>query len=149
MLPAELDIAVRGQIYDHIFSAGRVPSPAELAQALALPAPEISAALHRLADTHMLVLAWNSDDIVMANPFSAVAPPFPVTVDGRLLYGNCIWDALGIAAKFGRDAVIAASCGCCAAPLPVTISGGAASAAHGLAHFALPAARWWDDITYT
>jgi hypothetical protein len=146
--PAAFDAAARTQIYEHIFETGRIPRLPELAVALAQPEAETRAALQRLADAHMLVLAPDSDEIVMANPFSAVASPFAVTVEGRLYYANCIWDALGIPAMLNRVGVINTSCGCCGYPLQVTVSGGTATAnaPDALAHFALPAARWWNDI---
>jgi len=146
--PAAFDAAARAQIYEHIFEKGRIPSLPELAVALAQPETETRASLQRLAEAHMLVLAPDSDEIFMANPFSAVASPFAVTVDGRLYYANCIWDALGIPAMLGRDGVINTSCGYCGFPLQVTIGGGTvvANAPEALAHFVLPAARWWNDI---
>jgi hypothetical protein len=149
--PAAFDAAARSQIYEHIFDKGRIPSLPELAAALAQPEAETRASLQRLADAHMLVLAPDSDEIVMANPFSAIASPFAVTVAGRLFYANCIWDALGIPAMLGSEGVIDTSCGCCGFPLQVTISGGTATAnaPEALAHFALPAARWWNDIITT
>src|SRR5437667_11759339 len=38
-----------------------------------------------------------------AAPFSAVPTAFPVKVGDRSYYGNCIWDALGIATKTPRS----------------------------------------------
>jgi len=149
--PAAFDAAARTQIYEYIFGKGRIPSLPELAGALSQPEADTGASLKRLAEAHMLVLAPDSDEIVLANPFSAVASPFAVTVDGRQFYAACIWDALGIPAMLGHDGVINTSCGCCGLPMQVTISGGtaAASAPEALAHFALPAARWWNDIITT
>ncbi len=149
--PAAFDAAARAQIYDHIFEEGRIPSLQELAAAVAQPEAEARASLQRLAEAHMLVLAPDSDEIIMANPFSAVASAFAVTVEGRLFYANCIWDALGIPAMLGGEGVISTSCGCCGFPLQVRIGGGTASAnaPEAVAHFALPAAAWWNDIITT
>ena len=149
--PAAFDAAARTQIYEHIFANGRIPSLPELARALAQPEAETRAAVQRLADAHMLVLAPDSDDIIMANPFSAVPSPFAVTAAGRGYYANCIWDALGIPAMLGGEGVISTSCGCCGFPIQVTVGGGTAtaSAPEAVAHFALPAASWWNDIITT
>jgi hypothetical protein len=149
--PAAFDAAARAQIYDHIFQAGRIPSLPELAQALAQPEAETRASLLRLADAHMLVLAPDSDAIVMANPFSAVASPFAVRVDSRVYYANCIWDALGIPAMLGQPGLIETSCGCCGFPMQVSVGDGAVmtTGPEAVAHFALPAARWWNDIITT
>jgi alkylmercury lyase-like protein len=149
--PAAFDTAARTQIYQHIFDTGRIPSLPELAGALGQPEIETRASMQRLADAHMLVLAPDSDEIIMANPFSAVASPFAVTVEGRVSYANCIWDALGIPAMLGREGTISTSCGCCGFPLQVSVGGGTAKAnsPEAVAHFALPAARWWNDIITT
>lgn len=145
------DIAVRAEIYNQLFANGRIPLLAELAGALGQPEDAVRASLQRLVAAHMVVLAFNSDEIIMANPFSGVATPFAVTVDGREYFGNCIWDALGIPAMLGKPGVIHTSCGCCGYPLEVTVGAGAASAnaPEAVAHFALPAKQWWNDIVTT
>ncbi|HEX5974735.1 MAG TPA: organomercurial lyase [Rubrobacteraceae bacterium] len=84
----------------------------------------------------------------MANPFSAVPTPFLVRAGDRSWYGNCIWDAMGISAMLQQDAVIEASCGCCGMAMQVTVVNGSLEEAPGIAHFAIPAARWWDDIVF-
>lgn len=102
-----------------------------------------------MAAAHVLVLQPETNEILMANPFSAVPTPFPVATASQHYYGNCIWDALGVAAALGDDTVINAACGCCGLGLDVTIRAGQASAPDSLIHFALPAVRWWDDIVFT
>lgn len=67
----------------------------------------------------------------------------------RAWWANCAWDALGIAAATGRDVKIATECADCGAPLALAVRGGMLAAGKGVAHFAVPAARWWDDIGYT
>ena len=84
----------------------------------------------------------------MANPFSAVPTPFLVRVGDRSWYGNCIWDATGIPAMPGQDASIEASCGCCGTAMHLAVSDGSLEEAPGIAHFAIPAAQWWDDIVF-
>jgi Alkylmercury lyase len=84
----------------------------------------------------------------MANPFSAVPTPFLVRVGDRSWYGNCIWDATGIPAMRGQDASIEASCGCCGTAMHLAVSDGSLGEAPGIAHFAIPAAHWWDDIVF-
>jgi len=84
----------------------------------------------------------------MANPFSAVPTPFVVTTPQKLYYGNCIWDALGIPAMLKTDATIDASCGCCNTAMKITVKDETVLESQGLAHFAIPAAHWWDDIVF-
>lgn len=84
----------------------------------------------------------------MANPFSAVPTPFLVKAGGRSYYGNCIWDAMGVSAMLRQDAVIEASCGCCGTAMRLDIADGSVVEPDGIAHFAIPAAHWWDDIVF-
>jgi hypothetical protein len=84
----------------------------------------------------------------MANPFSAVPTPFLVKAGRRSYYGNCIWDAMGIPAMLKQDATVEASCGCCSTAMKLKITNGSLEEAHGIAHFAIPAAHWWDDIVF-
>ncbi len=109
----------------------------------------VRAAFQRLAAAHVLVLQPETNEILMANPFSAVPTPFPVATASQHYYGNCIWDALGVVAALGEDALISTACGCCGQALAVTVHGSEASAPPSVIHFALPAARWWDDIVFT
>ena len=71
----------------------------------------------------------------MANPFSAVPTPFLVEFDDYACYGNCIWDAMGIVAMRGRDALIKTSCGDCGALMEVRIVAGALQSGEGVAHY--------------
>jgi hypothetical protein len=63
-------------------------------------------------------------------------------------FGNCIWDALGIAAMARSDAVISTSCGDCGAVMHVDVRDGAVHGP-GIMHFAIAAQRWWQDIVFT
>lgn len=143
-----LDKEVRYHVYDYVMSEGLPPSVAETSSALARPPDEVSASFQRLADGHILVLQKGSGEILMANPFSAVPTPFLVEVRGQSYYGNCIWDAMGIPAMLRQDAVIEASCGCCSTAMSLKVTKGSLEEARGIAHFAIPAARWWDDIVF-
>jgi hypothetical protein len=85
-----------------------------------------------------------------------VAIAFRVQVGDRSYYANCIWDALGIPAMLagaGRsaDARIETQCTDCSAPLGLAVDAGrlTTDVAGTVAHFAVPAARWWADIVFT
>lgn len=148
----EFDLAVRRVVYDHTLRAGQPPTSPQAAAALGAPEPDVLSAFRRLAAAHVLVLQPESGEILMANPFSAVPTPFPVTTPTQSYYGNCIWDALGAIAMLGpaaQPAVIRTACPDCGDALEVTVRDGVATAPPSLIHFALPAARWWDDIVFT
>jgi len=143
-----LDLAVRAEVYDGAIRRRKVPSIAALARALGKPQPDIRIALANLADAHMLVLQPDSGEVLMANPFSAVPTPFVVTTERGSWYANCIWDGMGVAAMLKSDAVIEASCGCCSTALRLEVPLECRDDDERVAHFAIPAARWWDDIVF-
>ena len=142
------DKEVRFHVYDRVMRDGQIPTIAGTASALSHTPDEVRASFERLADAHILVLQNGSGEILMANPFSAVPTPFLVKAGGRSFYGNCIWDAMGIPAMLGRDAAVETSCGCCSAAMNLQIKNGSLENADGIAHFAIRAAHWWDDIVF-
>jgi alkylmercury lyase-like protein len=84
----------------------------------------------------------------MANPLSAKPTSFLVATDHGRHYGNCIWDALGIAAMLDTDAHIDTDCADCGEAMVLEVRD-RNLAVEGVAHFAVPAAHWWDDIGFT
>lgn len=144
-----LDQSVRHYLYDHAMRQGLPPTIVETASTLSCALEDVQASFNRLAAAHILVLQQEAGEILMANPFSAVPTPFHVLVGPRAYYGNCIWDAMGIPAMLKQDALIQASCSCCGTAMRLEIKSGSLQPASGLAHFAIPAAHWWDDIVFT
>ena len=150
----ELDTRVRLAILDG-FLAERRPTVASVASAVGAESRDVEAAFGRLAAGRAIVLT-TGHEILMAAPFAGTRTEFRVRVGERSYYANCIWDALGIPAMLagaGRpsDAEIETRCADCAQPLAVEVRGDrVASRPDGaLAHFAVPAARWWEDIVFT
>jgi Alkylmercury lyase len=141
-----MDDDVRWHVYDVTMREGAPPLASRLSESMNLPPSEIGASLERLAAARMLVL--RDGEILMAGPFSAVPTPFRVTTSAFTCYGNCIWDALGIAATLQCDVAIDTSCGDCGAAMQVAVRDGAVTGA-GTIHFALPARQWWQDIVFT
>jgi len=144
-----LDQRVRFHVYDTAMREGSLPTIAETASSLSQPSEEVRASFQRLADGHILVLQKGSGEILMANPFSAVPTPFPVQAGKRSYYGNCIWDAMGVSAMLKQDATIETSCACCGTAMKIKIASGALQDAHGITHFAVQAAHWWDNVVFT
>ena len=143
-----LDGAVRLEVYRSFVDRGRPPVPAEIAEALDTDQGGIEAALRRLADGHALVLAPGTPYVWMANPFSAIPTPFSVEVGGRMWFGNCIWDALGVVAVLGGTGVVRMWCPDCGDRLAVSVEEGRLASGTGVVHFAVPASQWWDDIGF-
>ncbi len=150
--PAASDELVR-EVRLHVFreaaDTARVPQPKQIAAALRRPQPEVEQALRQLAAGKVLILAPNDGNIWAANPFCAVPSPFRVDTRGKTYWGICIWDALGIVAALGTDAVIRAACGDCSEPMVLEIAAGKLKRNEGIIHFAVPAHHWWDNIGFT
>jgi alkylmercury lyase-like protein len=145
-----LDRDVRLAVYRRFAEEARPPTAPEMAVGLGVGTLDVEASLRRLADGHVLVLAPGTPYVWMANPFSAIPTPFEVEAGGRLYFGNCIWDALGISACLHADAHIRTYCPDCSEPLSLDVRDAELeAAAEGVIHFAVPAAHWWDDIGST
>lgn len=143
------DQRVRMFIFGEAAETGRVPTASEIADGLHLSIEDTHATLNRLATGRVLVLASGTANIWMANPFSAVPTSFRVLAKGRTYFGNCIWDALGILAILDADGTVETTCGDCGDPMALEVRNGTLARPVGVVHFAVPAARWWDNIGYT
>lgn len=140
------DSTIRIHVFTTIAQTARVPTVQDIARALGQPQLAVEESLRRLAAGRVIVLAPGSLNIWMANPFSAVPTSFRAYANDQRYYGNCIWDALGIPAILHADARIEARCGDCGDALHLEVTAGGLTRSEGLIHFAVPAARWWDNI---
>ena len=85
----------------------------------------------------------------MAPPFSGIETSFRVEAGNKSYYANCVWDAFGIAAALQENAIIHSTDGFTREPLTLEVKDHQPIASNYLAHFAVPAAQWWEDIIYT
>lgn len=152
---AERDATVRLTILE-TFLAGDHPSVASVAAALGIDEAAAAASFDRLAAGRAIVLGSDSRDLLMAAPFAGTPTDHRVHVGERTHYANCVWDALGIPAMLqaaGRpaSAKITTRCPDCAAAIHLVVEGSQVTAEpdEPVAHFAVPAARWWEDIGFT
>jgi hypothetical protein len=150
------DTTVRLAIQRAFLDGRPTPTATSIALDVGAGIEEVGAAFDRLADARMIVLAPGTREIVMSAPFAGRSTPFLVTVGERTYRANCIWDALGVSAMLagmGRpsDASVRTTCADCGAALAIEVRDGRVSTdADGVvAHFAVPAARWWADIGFT
>ncbi len=145
-----LDRDVRRLVYLHVVATGPAPTVEEVAPQLGSGQHEIAASYRRLHDAHAFVLFADSLDIWIANPFCFAPTPHRVTAGGRVWTGACAWDALGIPAALHADGLVETTCACCDARLVLEVEGGELTrGAELLAHFVVPARRWWEDIGFT
>jgi hypothetical protein len=138
------DRELRNLTYQLFVTLGRAPSAEEVGDA-----DEIRAGWRRLHEQHALVLNPATDEIRMANPFSAVPTAYRVEAGGRSWYANCAWDAFGICAALAADGRIETSCPDCGEPIAVEVRAGRPDDESLLFHCLVPARRWWDDIVFT
>jgi hypothetical protein len=148
-MTTDFDTTAKLFIYRTIAETTRPPSRKDLADGLGVSESEVAAALARLREKRLVFLGRDSGEIVMAPPFSAVPTSFNVLIGNRSYFANCVWDAYGIAAALRRDAEIQASCGCCSDPMRMAVKEEQPVPLPGVAHFAVPARHWWDDLTFT
>jgi hypothetical protein len=109
----------------------------------------VTADWRRLHELRALVLNPATDEIRMANPFSAVPTAYRAHARGRWWYANCAWDAFGVLAALGVEGTIESSCPDCGETYAVRVTGRQVDRADLLFHCLVPAARWWDDIVFT
>jgi Alkylmercury lyase len=140
----ERDLDLRRRTYAKFVELGRAPAPEDLGEPAA-----IIAGWRRLHDAHALVLNPATDELRMANPFSAVPTSYRVEAAGRWWYANCAWDAFGICAALHVDGLIETSCPDCGEPLRVGMHEHRPDDDGLLFHCLVPAAHWWDDIVFT
>ncbi len=146
----DLDTIVKLAIYRAIAETANAPTAGQVAVATGFPESEVLVSFARLHARRLLVPEpSDASRIRMAPPFSGVPTPFPVDARGKRYYANCVWDAYGIPAALHADAVIPASDGFSGEPLTLEVRDGLPIAQPYVAHFAVPAARWWEDIIYT
>jgi hypothetical protein len=145
----DLDSRVRLALYERFVDEGEPPSAAELAESLDIALEEAEASLRRLHEAHVIVLMPGRTEVWMAAPLSAVATGFRVETLRGEFWGNCIWDGLGVVSMLGRDGTVQTRCPDCDEPMTLRVEAGELVDGRGLAHFAVPAARWWDNIGFT
>jgi hypothetical protein len=144
------DLDVRRHVYLAVAADGRPPSTGETAAALGITEADAADAYRRLHEAHALVLFPGTTDVWMANPFCFGPTPHRITAGGRAWTGSCAWDALGIPAALHGDGDVDTVCACCDEPLRLEVRGGELTeGVELLAHFVVPARRWWDDIGFT
>ncbi len=143
------DIEVRNKTYSRFVELGRAPTVDEVATTTGLPIVDVRSSWNSLHAQHALVLDAATNELRMANPFSAVPTAYRVRADSRWWYANCAWDAFGICAALRCDGLIETCCPDCLEPLTINTLNGQPDRDDLLFHCLVPAARWWDDIVFT
>jgi hypothetical protein len=146
---ADFDNRARLAVYEAFVEDGEPPSAAELAGRLDAAPEEADAALRRLHDQRVIVLMPGTTEVWMAPPLSAVPTGFHVETSRGEFWGNCVWDGLGVVSMLGGDGTVETRCADCHEPITLRVEDSELRDGDGIAHFAVPAARWWDNIGFT
>ena len=144
----EIDARVRYAVYA-TFAEGLVPRSLSIASRLHVSQQAVKESYERLHAARAIVLDPHTKEVWMAHPFSAVPTDFRVRAEGRDWFANCAWDAFGIAVLTGMDAVLSTTCLDCDGPIVHRVEERRLVDAHGVVHFVVPAAKWWDNIALT
>jgi hypothetical protein len=146
---AELDNDVRLHVYRRFVDDGQPPTVAEVADALGVGEKAAAGSFRRLAEGRVLVLAPGTVSVWMAQPFCAFPTTFRVETPRGSWWAPCVWDAFGIIGALGDEGTVATLCPDCDEPMEFVVEQGALRPADAVAHFVVPARRWWDNIAYT
>jgi hypothetical protein len=146
----EQDWNIRLFIYKFFVENCRPPTPVETSRAFDLSSTETRDAYYRLHQKHAIFVDGELGMIRMANPLSAVATPYQVTVGPKSLYANCAWDSIGIPAMLHSNATVNAFIDGSDAPVTYTVKNGKLIAPPELVvHFSVPFKQWYDDQIHT
>jgi len=143
---------IRKYIFDYFEAYAVAPVLEQVMREFNLSRDEAADAFRKLQDAHHISLVAGTTRILMAFPFSAVTTPFRTAVGERTYFANCAWDAVAIHVALNKDTRIDSFCHHCASPIQVKVADMAAKSSNPknpLVFLALPASKWWDNITNT
>lgn len=145
----DFDSQVRAAIYGWFVEETRAPAVADLARLLDEDPDAIRDAYGRLFRKRVLFLEPDGETIRMAPPFSAVPTQHRVRVGDREYFANCSWDSLGIPAALHAPGEVLSRCEQTLEPIHLEVGPKGPEPEAVVAHFAVPAAKWWADLVYT
>jgi len=151
MPEADLDREVRIAIARAIKTRGKIPTIAAVASDMALDVATVDACFARLIDGRVFIPRKGSHEIHSYNPFCAEPTDFYVTAAGRIWFGICAWDALGIPAALGESGLVETHCADCGESLVVEVDadGGTEVQTWTVMQVGVPARDFWKDIYFT
>jgi hypothetical protein len=151
MLDAERDREVRIAIARSIKTRGKIPNIADVAADLGKDIATVDASFARMIDGHVFMPRRDSHEIYSYNPFCTEPTDFFVTAGGRVWFGICAWDALGIPAALGESGVVETHCPDCNESLVVEVDahGGTELQTWTVMQVGVAARDFWKDIYFT
>ena len=145
----DLATTVKLRIYDWIAQTTVVPAAQQLATDCGLSLEAARDAMDQLESLRLLVLDKATREIRMAPPFSAVPTQHRAVVRNQSYTANCVWDAFGVVAALGGTGIVETASGGSGTPLRIPVTDSRPAPVPCVFHYAVPAARWWQDIVFT
>ena len=151
MTDADFDREVRIAIARSIKTSGRIPTIAGIAADMKKDVAAVDESFARMIDGHVFIPRKDSHEIFTYNPFCAEPTDFFVTAGGRIWFGICAWDALGIPAALGEAGVVETHCADCNESLIVEVDANGATELQTwtVMQVGVPARDFWKDIYFT
>jgi hypothetical protein len=140
---------LRARIYETLLQRGLPPTCAELGAQFGETAQSIRATLNGAKMGKTIHMRPDGSEILMAGPFAAGPTAFRVIGHSAAWWANCIWDAFGVAVIAGEPTHVATHCPDCNDPIDFRADPSTPPAGDTVAHFLVPAKRWYDDLEFT
>jgi alkylmercury lyase-like protein len=151
MPDADIDREVRVAIARSIKRQGKIPTIAAVASDIGREVATVDASFARMIDGHVFIPRKGSHEIWAYDPFCVGPTDFFVTAAGRVWFGICAWDALGIPAALGEPGVLETHCADCNESLVVEVDANGATDIQTwtVMQVGVPARDFWKDIYFT
>jgi hypothetical protein len=149
MISDDYQNKLRYLINRFIFDKGFAPDVNQLSALSKTTIFEVENGLKALADNHALVLHPNSLEIWIAHPFALFPTLFWVRTEEKQWWGNCAWCSFGIASLTTENTRIYTKLEGEEHPLTIHIRTSRVVENDYVAHFPVPASKFWDNVIYT
>jgi len=151
MPEAEGDREVRAAIARSIKSKGKIPTIAAVAADLGKDLATVDASFARMIEGRVFIPRKGSHEIWAYDPFCVGPTDFFVTAGGRVWFGICAWDALGIPAALGEDGIVETHCADCNESLVVEVDANGATNVETwtVLQVGVRPRDFWKDIYFT
>jgi Alkylmercury lyase len=146
---------VRKYIFEHFEEHTTAPVLEQIMRKFGLNRASALRILEELQSARHIALLAGTQRILMAFPFSSIVTPFRVRVTGKEkeYFANCAWDAVAIHVALGKEQWISSYCHHCSEDIKIHLKDqrmvSQQSDKQPLVYLALPASKWWENITLT
>jgi hypothetical protein len=146
---------VRKYIFEHFEERTIAPVLEQIMRRFGLNRASAFKVLEELQSARHIALLTGTQRILMAFPFSSMVTPFRVKVTGKekQYFANCAWDAVAVHVALGKEQWIFSYCHHCSEDMKIHLKEqrvvSQQSIEPPIVYLALPASKWWENITLT